>query len=667
MKKIKYIVTLSLAIAGLCGIAAQANAENVYFYKDNKIIFSEKTENIGNVAYENNKTLINVYDKAGQSLFTVAANAVDYMSNELEAPKADLLDIVFNADGTAKDVSPMKMTVKATGTSGATCYYNEAFGGYVFRPNNPWGGTATCFYRVDYAFGSDFENRIADGHTLEAVVMCNYEGKISDSANNVEVKPFASHQAGGTGLMICKKANGKNGKNEWTFLPNIQTNGKSTWRWATSGVEPENKVYYHLVGVWDKESQKAKIYINGELVNTISAAGNYFPVSDKANWFCIGGDSNTKATPTNGFNGEIVLTRIYDKPLDDTEINNLWYGVKPGIENPVDELVTSVKFYNNLPCKAGADYPIFGEGFANGDKVILSDGTGTSITLNTKLSGDRVYVPLTDEVKAGTYSLTLQRESASQALGSVNFVAEKKTSGADVIAHRGYWDTPGSCQNSRSSLRNAQAIGAYGSETDIWITTDGRLMVNHDKAFSGVTIASSTYDQCKNLTLSNGEKMPTLEDLLDIIKESESKTKLIIEIKEHTTAELNRAAASAAVKAVAAAGVKDKVEYISFSLVALEQVVADDPQAKTAYLDPDYTPAQLHAKGITGIDIKMAEIRKRPAMITEAKNLGMTVNAWTCTAPADIIEMNDLGCQYLTSDAPVDALAIKTYLDQFAE
>ena len=109
------------------------------------------------------------------------------------------------------------------------------------------------------------------------------------------------------------------------------------------------------------------------------------------------------------------------------------------------------------------------------------------------------------------------------------------------------------------------------------------------------------------------------------------------------------------------------MEYISFSLVALEQVVADDPQAKTAYLDPDYTPAQLHAKGITGIDIKMAEIRKRPAMITEAKNLGMTVNAWTCTTPADIIEMNGLGCQYLTSDAPVDALAIKLYLDQFAE
>ena len=294
---------------------------------------------------------------------------------------------------------------------------------------------------------------------------------------------------------------------------------------------------------------------------------------------------------------------------------------------------------------------------------------GVGKHLHLLLHGRRnvAYVTLPEGIKAGTYTLTLQRENQTQALGSVTFTAEKKYNGANVIAHRGYWDIPGSCQNSRSSLRNAQALGVYGSETDIWITTDGRLMVNHDKAFSGVTIASSTYDQCKDLTLSNGEKMPTLEDLLEIIKGSESKTKLIIEIKEHTTDALNRATASAAVKAVEAAGVKDKVEYISFSLVALEQVVADDPQAKTAYLDPDYTPAQLHEKGITGIDIKMAEIRKRPAMITEAKALGMTVNAWTCTAPSDIIEMNGLGCEYLTSDAPVDALAIKTYLDQFAE
>ncbi len=33
-----------------------------------------------------------------------------------------------------------------------------------------------------------------------------------------------------------------------------------------------------------------------------------------------------------------------------------------------------------------------------------------------------------------------------------------------VIAHRGYWDTHGSAQNSLASLEKADEIGAYGSE-----------------------------------------------------------------------------------------------------------------------------------------------------------------------------------------------------------
>lgn len=41
-----------------------------------------------------------------------------------------------------------------------------------------------------------------------------------------------------------------------------------------------------------------------------------------------------------------------------------------------------------------------------------------------------------------------------------------------VIAHRGYWDTPGASENSRASLLNALQLNIYGSEIDIWLTTD---------------------------------------------------------------------------------------------------------------------------------------------------------------------------------------------------
>ena len=49
-----------------------------------------------------------------------------------------------------------------------------------------------------------------------------------------------------------------------------------------------------------------------------------------------------------------------------------------------------------------------------------------------------------------------------------------------VIAHRGFWKIPGSSQNSISSLLKADSIGCYGSEFDVWIAKDNKLVVNHD-------------------------------------------------------------------------------------------------------------------------------------------------------------------------------------------
>ena len=50
----------------------------------------------------------------------------------------------------------------------------------------------------------------------------------------------------------------------------------------------------------------------------------------------------------------------------------------------------------------------------------------------------------------------------------------------EIIAHRGYWKTDGSAQNSIAALMKADAIKAYGSEVDIWLSSDGVPVVNHD-------------------------------------------------------------------------------------------------------------------------------------------------------------------------------------------
>jgi len=42
-------------------------------------------------------------------------------------PKADILDVVFNEDGTAYDASPMDNTVEVIGKEMMTTYYNENY------------------------------------------------------------------------------------------------------------------------------------------------------------------------------------------------------------------------------------------------------------------------------------------------------------------------------------------------------------------------------------------------------------------------------------------------------------------------------------------------------------------------------------------------------------
>jgi hypothetical protein len=108
-----------------------------------------------------------------------------------------------------------------------------------------------------------------------------------------------------------------------TFLPNVSTTGSSTWRWCTSGIVPQARRFYHLVGVWDKSKGKAYVYVDGELRNTITASGSLVFPSSGCTWFCIGGDPGSAEGAQAGWTGDIVLARVYDKPLGAEEVSAL--------------------------------------------------------------------------------------------------------------------------------------------------------------------------------------------------------------------------------------------------------------------------------------------------------------------------------------------------------
>ena len=99
-----------------------------------------------------------------------------------------------------------------------------------------------------------------------------------------------------------------------------------------------------------------------------------------------------------------------------------------------------------------------------------------------------------------------------------------------VIAHRGAWKKNNFPQNSIASLNEAVKLGCYGSEFDVWMTADNVLVVNHDPEFQGLTIEKVNYADLLTKSMSNGEKIPTLEAYLFAGKKQKT-TKLILEIK----------------------------------------------------------------------------------------------------------------------------------------
>jgi glycerophosphoryl diester phosphodiesterase len=221
-----------------------------------------------------------------------------------------------------------------------------------------------------------------------------------------------------------------------------------------------------------------------------------------------------------------------------------------------------------------------------------------------------------------------------------------------VIAHRGYWDCEGSAQNSIASLQKAQELKIYGSEFDVYMTSDGVLVVNHDDKIEGFKIEDTPYGQLKDLRLKNGEKLSTLETYLQQGKK-DKKTMLILELKSHSTKEKEDKASAAVVKMVKKTGVKKHTEYISFSLNICKELVRLDPKAEVAYLNGDMTPQALKALKIPGIDYHFDVIQKNKNWIEEAHKLKMKVNVWTINSEEVMQEMIAAGVDYITTDKPL--------------
>lgn len=93
-------------------------------------------------------------------------------------------------------------------------------------------------------------------------------------------------------------------------------------------------------------------------------------------------------------------------------------------------------------------------------------------------------------------------------------VTIRVSSQTKIIAHRGFWITENTDENSIKSLKNAQKLGVYGSEFDIQMTKN-EVPIYHDKKIKDYIIENTNYNILKDFLLENGERLPTLEEYLE--------------------------------------------------------------------------------------------------------------------------------------------------------
>ena len=640
------IIVLWMMICLCMSVCAE---EYMYVWQQDEIVFQKGVNVIDSISVQEGRFV--VLNRHDSILFSEELSAIDSVTFKYDRPQADVLDVQFNADGTATDVSPMKNEIKAVNINGLTAYPYSSNGRYAIRFENKKSAAPYSYYKINYENNSAFKQALADGHSVEAVFMMT---ETPYSTSCAEAKFFSSHQSGGTGLSVLRS--------KLYFLPNVTQTSSSHYIELNSGITPEANVFYHVVGVWNKEEGKAYVYVNGELKGEMDAVGNLKWGSAGSQWFGIGCDAKNATDGEMAWNGDVRIVRIYDKPLTKNDVSVLWSGYKDEQEdNP--ELVNDVQYYSGLPVTKGQSYEFVGKGFQSNDvvKMIPLTGNGSTIVKKVTILGqDTAQIKLPTSVKSGVYSVQLLRGGKTQLLGLDSIVVvDKFPQTFEVCFHRGFWNTPESAQNSRTSLRKAIENNAFNSEIDIWLTTDDSLMVNHDASLNGVTIQKSTYEQVKDLTLVNGEKIPTLREMLEIIATSPG-TRLLIETKKHSATQRSIEASRKAMAMVESMGLKDKVEYCSFSLDVCQDQKALDPEAIVSYINGDRTPQQLAPYGIN-LDYTPAKYKANPSWIPDAHALGIKAISWTLNTRADIIESANLEADILATDYPLWAQKIREY------
>lgn len=213
------------------------------------------------------------------------------------------------------------------------------------------------------------------------------------------------------------------------------------------------------------------------------------------------------------------------------------------------------------------------------------------------------------------------------------------------IGHRGarFYEP----ENTLRSFRKALELGVDTVELDVRRTKDGEIVVIHDAEVDRTTngkglVNELTLKEIKQLVTEGGERIPTLEEALDLL---DKRVRVLIELKEAGFEE-------EVLKIAREKGLEKNVIIISFLEEALKRVRELDGDVETGLIyvrhrNPIKAALELKTNYLLPLYrfAHTAEIRK-------AHENGLKVIVWTINKQEEVSEYIGKGVDGIASDKP---------------
>jgi len=232
-----------------------------------------------------------------------------------------------------------------------------------------------------------------------------------------------------------------------------------------------------------------------------------------------------------------------------------------------------------------------------------------------------------------------------------------------IIAHRGA--SAVAPENTLAAFKEAVRLGADMIELDVRLSSDGAVVVFHDRDLSRTTdgtgpVEDLTLAELKRLDTGSrfsgrfrGERIPTLEEAIQAIYAS--RIELCIEIKiDKGREELRRELVAGTIDIIDRTGFRDRVVMASFDRESIRVSRAARPDIRTGLIfNKDEVWTECEEESYAGLDFLSARWNIITAELVEkAHRSGRKVIAWTIDREEELNHILPLSVDAVASNNP---------------